>query len=51
MKCIRNVKTGKITRVSDEHASVQVKGGDWAYTSKERWKLDGRSLSKGGKNG
>ena len=37
MKCIKNVKSGEVVRVSDKIANNTV-GRDWAYISKLEWK-------------
>jgi hypothetical protein len=38
MKCIRELNTGKITRVKDADASTKVKTGRFAYCPKSDWK-------------
>jgi hypothetical protein len=37
MKCIKNVKTGNILRVTNEQANQSV-GREWIFVSKEQWK-------------
>ena len=37
-KCIKNVKSGKVVRVSNEKATQKVDTGRWEYTSKSMWK-------------
>jgi hypothetical protein len=37
MKCIKNVKTGDVIRVSDKQASITV-GREWSYAPKSEWK-------------
>jgi hypothetical protein len=37
MKCLKNVKTGNIIRVSDIQAN-QMAGNTWKYTTKTEWK-------------
>ncbi len=38
MKCIKNLRTGAIFRVSDDEARSKVKQYVYAYTNKESWK-------------
>jgi hypothetical protein len=38
MKCIKNIKTGKIERRKDEFAHEMVKTGKFVYCSKMEWK-------------
>jgi hypothetical protein len=38
-KCIKNIKTKKIRRVSDKDASKLVIGGQWKYCPKSEYKL------------
>jgi hypothetical protein len=37
MKCIKNITTGNIIRVTDTQASQMV-GSSWIYTQKSEWK-------------
>jgi hypothetical protein len=37
MKCLRNLKTDNIIRVTDKQADQMV-GREWQYTSKVEWK-------------
>jgi hypothetical protein len=37
MKCLRNLKTGNIIRVTDQQADQMV-GREWQFTSKTEWK-------------
>jgi len=37
MKCLKNVKTGNIVRVSDTQA-FQMAGSTWTYVPKSEWK-------------
>jgi len=43
MKCIKNVKTGKITRVSNDIASIAVDSEEFKYISKSTWKSKTRN--------
>jgi hypothetical protein len=38
MKCIKNLKTGQISRVADKVARKLVNGKDWAFVAKKEWK-------------
>ena len=37
MKCLRNLKTGNIIRVTEKQADQMI-GKEWQYTSKVEWK-------------
>ena len=37
MKCLKNVKTGDIIRITDVQAN-QMAGNTWKYASKSEWK-------------
>jgi len=41
MKCIKNTKTGNITRVNDIQANKMV-GEQWSYVPKSEWKAQER---------
>jgi len=41
MKCLKNIKTGNIIRVTDIQA-YQMAGSQWKYVSKTEWKLQER---------
>lgn len=41
MKCIKNTRTSKIKRVSDEEAQKLTKQ-NWKYVPKKEWKEAGR---------
>jgi len=41
MKCLRNLKTGNIIRVTEKQADQMI-GKEWQYTSKVEWKTDTR---------
>lgn len=38
MKCVENVKTGKVTRVTDEEAQTLTFFKWWRYVPKAKWK-------------
>jgi hypothetical protein len=38
MKCLRNLKTGNIIRVTEKQADQMI-GKEWQYTSKVEWKI------------
>ena len=38
MKCIKNLETSEIKRVSEYTAHFNVDGGDWIYIPKSEWK-------------
>jgi len=38
MKCVKNSKTGKITRIEDERATGVVEKLDFTYCPKHEWK-------------
>lgn len=42
MKCVKNIKTKEITRVSDRVASMLITNGEAKYTTKGAWKRVGR---------
>ena len=42
MKCIQNIKTKTITRVSETDAQKAVIAGEATYTTKGAWKSAGR---------
>jgi len=42
MKCIKNLKTNSIIRVTDEQA-YQAVGSKWQYVSKSEWKSSTRT--------
>lgn len=42
MKCVKDIKTGKVRRVSNERAEEMVKTGTHTYSSKGAWKSQGR---------
>jgi hypothetical protein len=42
MKCLKNVKTSNIIRVTDKQADQMV-GREWQYTSKVEWKTATRA--------
>jgi len=42
MKCIIDRDTDISVRVPDRQAKICVESGAWRYTSKGRWKRDGR---------
>ncbi len=46
MKCVANVATHKIKRVTNELANILVSSGDWNYVPKAIWKRDVRDVSK-----
>lgn len=46
MKCVANVATHKIKRVTNELATNMVSSGDWTYVPKEVWKREIRDVSK-----
>ena len=43
MKCIKNVKTGEIERLSDKEAYNKV-GSAWSYVAKSEWKAATRKV-------
>lgn len=43
MKCIKNVKTGEIERLSDKEAYNKV-GSTWSYVAKTEWKAATRKV-------
>ena len=43
MKCIKNVKTGEIERLSDKEAYNKV-GSTWSYVAKSEWKAATRKV-------
>jgi len=47
MKCIKNVKTGEITRHRDEFAREMVETGNYVYCSKMEWKNYTESKKRG----
>jgi hypothetical protein len=38
MKCIKCVKTGKVTRVKNNVADEMVKSGEFVFVSKSEWR-------------
>ena len=46
MKCVANVATHKIKRVTNELATNMVSSGGWTYVPKEVWKRETRDVSK-----
>jgi hypothetical protein len=38
MKCIRNIKTNEVTRVSNERAEEAIKKGGFVFVQKIEWK-------------
>ncbi len=44
MKCVKNINTGEIKRVTDTHAEDLVKKG-WAYIPKKEWKETVRKVA------
>ena len=38
MKCVKNMESGKVSRVSDDRASQLVKAGNVIYVPKHIWK-------------
>lgn len=46
MKCVKNVKTSEIVRVSEESADLKVSSGKWNYCSKSEWKSTTRKKVK-----
>jgi hypothetical protein len=38
MKCVKEVVSGKITRIKDSEASTKVTSGKYNYCSKSEWK-------------
>ena len=40
MKCIKNITTNEIKRVSDEIATSQVESGKFSFCGKSEWKKD-----------
>ena len=42
MKCIKNIKTEAVTRVSESEAQKAVIAGEATYTTKGAWKKVGR---------
>lgn len=42
MKCIRNAKTNKVSRVRDEAARLYVAAGTHHYIPRQQWKEAGR---------
>lgn len=47
MKCIVNIKSDKIKRISDDSAQLAVDSGDWKYVPKKEWKEKVRDRAKG----
>lgn len=45
MKCVKNIKTNKISRLSDELAEKFVKKQTHKYVPKEQWKKEVRDKS------
>ena len=45
MKCIRNMETGEIKRVTDEHAISKVATGKFSYCPKADWKYQKDALA------
>ena len=43
MKCIKNIKTGVIERVSDQEAYNKV-GSTWSFVAKSEWKAATRKV-------
>lgn len=39
MKCIQNVSTEEIVKVSDEQADRQVNSGKWKFVPRSAWKV------------
>lgn len=46
MKCIRNIKTGRVFRVTDEKAKFAVAEGAGVYVPKSVWKREVRDKGK-----
>ena len=46
MKCIKDIKTDQITRVSDRVAEDKVRGGTAVYVNKQEWKDKVRDVKK-----
>jgi len=42
MKCVKDIKSGIVTRVSNDRAAEMVAKGTHKYTSKDEWKRGGR---------
>jgi hypothetical protein len=42
MKCIRNNKSKKVKRVTNDHAKREVEAGKAVYVNKETWKKEVR---------
>jgi len=43
MKCVKDLRTEKIIRVSNDRAAQLVATKQWKYTSKKDWKDSGRA--------
>ena len=46
MKCIRNISTGELTRVSDDEARALVAASTHTYAPKHEWKAAVREKGK-----
>lgn len=46
MKCIRNLKTNEVTRVTDSIADNAVDSGSHVYVPKSIWKSEVRDVGK-----
>ena len=46
MKCVKNIKGGKIVRLSDEKARELVDSGSHRYVSKAEWKKERKEKDK-----
>jgi hypothetical protein len=46
MKCVKNVRRGKIFRVKDDEARILVRSQVFVYCSKEEWKTQGRPYAR-----
>ena len=44
MKCVKNLSTQEIKRVSDERAADLVANKGWSFTSKKEWKTSVRDV-------
>lgn len=45
MKCLKNVQTGNVIRVSDTQAH-QMAGNKWSYASKSEWKAQFKKVEE-----
>lgn len=45
MKCVKNVDTERIERVSDQLARKRVTAGTWKYIPKSQWKASLKPLT------